>query len=332
MLFSAVQPSGLLTIANYLGVLCHWKEMQDSYDCIYCIADLHAMTAKKKIYKKKNKNENIKTILDTLALYLACGVDPNESIVFLQSQVLEHTQLNWILNCYTNLGELFRMTQFKVKSKNENASINSGLLTYPILMASDILLYDVDKVLVGEDQKQHIELTKKIARRVNGIYSKEIFTIPSVVITKSGSRIKSLLDPTKKMSKSDFNRNSSIFMLDNIELINKKFAKAVTDSENPANISFNKQKKPGVSNLLEILSALKNIPIIELEKFFLNKTYLDLKLMICQTVKNKLLPIQEKYFLYRKDEEYLKDILFRGATKAKKRAKETIKRLFSVLN
>jgi len=306
--------------------------MQDSYQCIYCIADLHAMTAKKNIYKKKNKNGSTKTILDTLALYLACGVDPNKSIVFLQSQVLEHTQLNWILNCYTNLGDLFRMTQFKVKSKNENASINSGLLTYPILMASDILLYDVNKVLVGEDQKQHIELTKKIARRVNRIYKKEIFTIPSLIITKSGSRIKSLLDPTKKMSKSDSNRNSSIFMLDNIDLIKKKFAKAVTDSENPANISFNKKKKPGISNLLEILSAFKKIPIVELEKFFLNKTYLDLKLMIFQTVKKKLVPIQEKYFLYRRDEVYLRDILFKGAIKATKKAKETIERLFNLFN
>jgi len=331
-LFSAIQPSGLLTIANYLGVLCHWEKMQDSYKCIYCIADLHAMTVKKKIYKKKNKNGNVKIILDTLALYLACGVDPKKSTVFLQSQVLEHTQLNWILNCYTNIGELFRMTQFKVKSKYKNTSINSGLLTYPILMASDILLYDVNKVLVGEDQKQHIELTKKIARRVNGIYNEEIFTIPSLFINKSGSRIKSLLDPTKKMSKSDCNKNSSVFMLDDMDLINKKFAKAVTDSENPANISFNKQKKPGVSNLLEILSAFKKIPITELEQFFLNKTYSDLKLMIIQTVKKKLKPIQEKYFLYRRDELYLKDILLRGALKAKKKAKKTIERLLNAYN
>jgi len=330
VLFSAIQPSGFLTIANYLGVLKSWIIVQNSYDCIYCIADLHSMT----VYNKKVKNDsNLQSkILDTIAVYLACGVNPKKSIIFVQSDVPEHAQLNWILNCYTPVGELFRMIQFKEKSKYQNISVNSGLLTYPILMAADILLYSSKKVLVGKDQKQHLELSRTIARRFNNLIGQEIFTIPESIIQKFGSTIKSLLDPTKKMSKSDKNKNSTIFLLDDSSVIHKKIMKSVTDSEKPAKIFYDKQKKPGISNLLEILAVTEDTSVLELEKNFYNKTYKDLKEKLSTSIVKMLCPIQDKFFLYRKDEVKLKNILKEGAQKAKKRAKIIIKKVMNSIN
>ena len=234
ILFSAVQPSGNLSIGNYIGTMRHWSKFQDKYECLYCIADLHALTTLNNNFSLRN------SVLDTLALYLACGVNPNKSILFVQSHVYEHSQLNWILSCFTQFGELSRMTQFKSKKKvkkNYINNINIGLFNYPVLMSSDILLYQTNLVPVGKDQKQHLELTRNIAKRFNILYG-DIFTIPDPLISKNGSKIMSLLDPTKKMSKSDINKNNVIFLLEDISSVFLKIKNAVTDSEIPPKIYY----------------------------------------------------------------------------------------------
>ncbi|BGI51590.1 MAG: tryptophan--tRNA ligase [Buchnera aphidicola (Ceratovacuna japonica)] len=307
-MFSAIQPTGFLTLANYLGVLKHWKIMQEKYRCIFCVADLHSLT-------NFHKNISIKkNTFDTLSFYLACGINPNKSIVFAQSHVNAHCKINWILNCFSYFGELSRMTQFKDKYKN-NVNVNIGLFNYPILMMSDILLYNSDFVFVGDDQKQHIELTKIVANRFNNLYG-NVFTIPKSIVFKRGSKIMSLNDPSKKMSKSDKNNKNSIFLLDSKLEIYNKIQSAVTDSDNPSKILYDIKKKPGVSNLLNIFSILSNNTISESEKFFHNCDYYNFKKILSNLVYRKLRILQKKYFCFRKNEKNLLKILKIGAKKA----------------
>lgn len=325
ILFSAIQPSGKLTIGNYIGTMRHWSNMQNKYECLYCIADLHALTTINK--KKKIKNE----ILDTLALYLACGVDPNKSIIFVQSQVYQHSQLNWILSCFSKFSELSRMIQFKVKRKQNSAeNSNIGLFNYPILMASDILLYQTNFVPVGKDQKQHLELTCSIANRFNLLYG-NVFTIPKPVISQNGSKIMSLLDPTKKMSKSDINKNNVIFLLEDISSIFSKIKNSITDSDNPPKIYYNTNKKLGISNLLEILSAVTNKKINILEKELNGVLYSEFKNIVSDSISKFLIKLQKSYMTYRNDECFLKKIIQNGAIKARLKSQETLKKVYSAI-
>ncbi|WP_343154197.1 tryptophan--tRNA ligase [Buchnera aphidicola] len=324
ILFSAVQPSGNLTIGNYIGTMRHWSSMQDKYECLYCIADLHALTT---INKKKIKN----SILDTLALYLACGVDPNKSIIFVQSQVHQHSQLNWVLSCFSQFNELSRMTQFKIK-KTQNCIKNSnvGLFNYPILMASDILLYQTNFVPVGKDQKQHLELTCNIANRFNLSYG-NIFTIPKPIISRNGSKIMSLLDPSKKMSKSDPNKNNVIFLLEEVSSIFFKIKHCITDSENPPKIYYNTHKKSGISNLLEILSTITNKEIKILEKELNGVLYSEFKNIVSDNLSKFLLNLQKSYVNYRNDEFFLNTIISNGAIQARLKSEETLKKVYSAI-
>lgn len=325
ILFSAVQPTGSLTIGNYLGTLCQWEKYQKEYNSIYCIADLHSITVK--INNKKLR----KNIFDTLALYLACGVNPDNSIIFIQSHIYEHAQLNWILNCYSHFGELIRMTQFKSKSKDNRNNINIGLLNYPILMASDILLYQTNFVLVGRDQKQHLELVANIARRFNNSYGKKIFSIPSILLSQQGSKIMSLLDPERKMSKSNLNQRNTIFLLEEIDSIRKKIKNAVTDSEKPARIYYDSKRKPGISNLLTVFSCLTGKTISALESEFSGNTYGEFKNILSDVLSKKIHQLQISYFKCRKDESYLEKVALNGAIRARQYAKETLKTVYHVL-
>ncbi len=327
ILFSAIQPSENLTIGNYIGTMRHWSNMQNNYECLYCIADLHALTARKKnIFLKRS-------VLDTLSFYLACGVDPKKSIIFIQSHVYQHSQLNWILNCFSQFSELFRMTQFKAKRTIENNHIkktNVGLFNYPILMAADILLYHTNFVPVGQDQKQHLELTRNIAHRFNSLYG-SIFTLPEPLISEYGSKIMSLLDPTKKMSKSDINKNNVIFLLDKIPSVILKIKNAVTDSEMPFKICYDLEKKPGISNLLEILSAVTHKDINLLSKELEGVMYSEFKSIVSEHLSHFLLTLQESYINYRYDESYLKRIAYEGAIKARLKSENILKNIHSTL-
>ncbi|URJ25044.1 tryptophan--tRNA ligase [Candidatus Blochmannia ocreatus (nom. nud.)] len=317
IVFSGTQPSGQLTIGNYIGAIRQWVKMQYNYQCIYCIADLHSITN----HDNKTPYKLYEMSLDTLALYLACGINPNNSIIFIQSHVPEHSQLNWLLTCYTYFGELQRMNQFKTKSTIQQKNhINLGLFNYPVLMASDILLYQTNFVPVGEDQKQHLELTQNIAKRFNYKYNNTIFVIPKILIPNYGARIMSLLDPYKKMSKSDHNPNNIITLLDDISIASKKIKKSITDTDNPPIIKYDLIKKPGISNLLEILSGIREQPIVYLEKIFLNKTYSQLKTAIIQAISLILTPLQDRYCIERNNEDKLYSILDAGAKKARKKA------------
>ncbi len=270
VVLSGCQPSGQLTLGNYMGALKQWVSMQDDHDCLYMIVDLHAITV------RQDPKLLAEACLDGLSLYLACGIDPQKSTLFLQSHVPEHAQLSWVLNCYAQMGELNRMTQFKDKSaKNEN-NINVGLYSYPVLQAADILLYQADKVPVGEDQKQHLELTRDIATRVNNLYG-DVFRLPDPYIPDFGARIMSLQEPEKKMSKSDNNPNNFIGLLEDPKKLAKKIKRAVTDSDEQANIYFNPTEKPGVSNLLTLLSLATGKSIKELEPEYTDKMYGHLK-------------------------------------------------------
>ena len=298
IVFSGAQPSGELTIGNYMGALRQWVNMQDDYHCIYCIVDQHAITVRQDAQKLR------KATLDTLALYLACGIDPEKSTIFVQSHVPEHAQLGWALNCYTYFGELSRMTQFKDKSARYAENINVGLFDYPVLMAADILLYQTNLVPVGEDQKQHLELSRDIAQRFNALYG-DIFKVPEPFIPKSGARVMSLLEPTKKMSKSDDNRNNVIGLLEDPKSVVKKIKRAVTDSDEPPVVRYDVQNKAGVSNLLDILSAVTGQSIPELEKQFEGKMYGHLKGEVADAVSGMLTELQERYHRFRNDEAFL---------------------------
>lgn len=324
IVFSGAQPSGELSLGNYLGALRNWVKLQDDYDCIYCIVNQHAITVRQDPEKLK------KATLDTLALYLACGIDPSKSTIFVQSQVPTHAELAWVLNCYTYFGELSRMTQFKDKSARHAENINAGLFDYPVLMAADILLYQANRVPVGDDQKQHLELTRDIASRFNVLYG-EIFKIPEPFIAQAGARVMSLQDPSKKMSKSDENRNNVIGLLENPKDVEKKIKRAVTDSDDPPIVRYDVKNKAGVSNLLDILTGITGTPIAELEQQFEGKMYGHLKTEVATQVSAMLAQLQERYYQYRNDEDILFDIMHDGAKKATARSQATLNQVYDAI-
>lgn len=324
IVFSGAQPSGELTIGNYMGALRQWVQMQDEYDCIYCIVDQHAITV------RQDAQQLRKATLDTLALYLACGIDPEKSTIFVQSHVPEHAQLGWVLNCYTYFGELSRMTQFKDKSARYAENINAGLFDYPVLMAADILLYQTTQVPVGEDQKQHLELSRDVAARFNALYG-DIFKVPEPFIPKSGARVMSLLEPTKKMSKSDDNRNNVIGLLEDPKSVVKKIKRAVTDSDEPAVVRYDVVNKAGVSNLLDILAGVTGKTIPELEQEFEGKMYGHLKGAVADAVSGMLTELQERYNRFRNDEAFLQRVMRDGAQKARVRAQDTVKKVYDAI-
>jgi len=318
-IFSGVQPSGNLTIGNYLGAIKNWIPMQDEFECLYCVVDLHTLTVRQKPADLRQRSLNL------LALYMACGLDPQKSILFMQSHVSAHAELAWVLNCYTYMGELNRMTQFKDKSLKHGDNINAGLLTYPVLMAADILLYQADLVPIGQDQKQHLEITRDIAERFNGIYG-DTFTIPEAYIPKIGAKIMSLQEPEKKMSKSDENENAYVFILDSEDAILRKFKRAVTDSERE--IRYDEVNKPGVSNLISIYSAVTNKNFGDIEKEFEGRTYGDLKEVVGQSVTEVLKPIQNKYNEFSSNKDYLNSILKENSEKAAYMARKTLSKVY----
>ncbi|MBI0102548.1 tryptophan--tRNA ligase [Gilliamella sp. W8145] len=324
IVFSGAQPSGELTLGNYLGALKNWVSLQNEYDCVYCIVNQHAITV------RQDPNKLRKATLDTLALYLACGIDPQKSTIFVQSHVPAHAELGWALNCYTYFGELSRMTQFKDKSSRHSENINAGLFDYPVLMAADILLYQANLVPVGDDQKQHLELSRDIAIRFNALYG-DIFTVPEPFIAKVGARVMSLQDPSKKMSKSDENRNNVIGLLENPKDVEKKIKRAMTDSDEPPVVRYDLKNKAGVSNLLDILTGITGKPIAELEKEFEGKMYGHLKTEVANQVIDMLTGLQAKYHQYRDDENYLLKIMQEGAQKARAKAEPTLKKVYDAI-
>ncbi|RWR14522.1 tryptophan--tRNA ligase [Siminovitchia fortis] len=315
-IFSGIQPSGVITLGNYVGAIRQFIELQHEYDCYFCVVDQHAITV------PQDPIELRKNIRGLAALYVAAGLDRKKATLFIQSEVPAHAQASWMLQCISYIGELERMTQFKDKSTGKEA-VSAGLLTYPPLMAADILLYEADLVPVGEDQKQHLELTRDLAERFNRKY-REIFTIPDVRIPKVGARIMSLQEPTKKMSKSDSNQKAFITLLDTPKQIEKKIKSAVTDSEGI--IKFDRENKPGVSNLLSIYSILGGKTIEELEAQYDGKGYGDFKADLAEVVVKTILPIQERYYELVESKE-LDDILDEGAEKAKQQANRMLRKM-----
>ncbi len=324
IVLSGCQPSGQLTIGNYMGALKQWVSMQEDHDCLYMLVDLHAITVRQEPAALNA------ACLDGLALYLACGIDPQKSTLFVQSQVPEHAQLAWVLNCYAQMGELNRMTQFKDKSARNVNNINVGLYSYPVLQAADILLYQANQVPVGEDQKQHLELTRDIATRMNNLYG-EIFTLPEPFIPEFGARVMSLQEPDKKMSKSDTNPNNFVGLLEDPKKITKKIKRAVTDSDEQARIYYDVNEKPGVSNLLSLLSCATGQPIAELVPQYEDKMYGHLKGDVAEAVVSLLTPIQQRYQEIRHDRSYLDEVMKKGAEKARARAAKTLANTYEAL-
>ncbi len=324
IVLSGVQPSGELSIGNYMGALRQWESMQDDYDCQYCVVDLHAITV------RQDPKVLYEATLDALATCLAVGVTPEKSTLFVQSHVPEHAQLGWILNCYTQMGELNRMTQFKDKSKRYSENINAGLFSYPVLMAADILLYQAEQIPVGNDQKQHLELARDIATRFNNAYG-ETFVVPEPYIPPVGARVMSLQDPLKKMSKSDDNRNNVIGLLEDPKSIVKKIKRAMTDSEEPPRILFDIAEKPGVSNLLGIMSGVTGKSIKEIEAEYTDKMYGHLKKDTAEAVVAMLEPMQVRYKAFREDRAYLDSVMKMGADKASERAAVTLKKVYEAV-
>lgn len=318
VIFSGVQPSGKLTLGNYLGALRNFGKFQDEYDCYYSIVDLHAITVPQ---EAKNLRANT---LEILAQYLACGLDPEKSTIFIQSHVSAHTELMWILNTMTYMGELSRMTQFKDKSQKSEANLNAGLFTYPVLMAADILLYQTDLVPVGEDQKQHLELARDLAARFNNRYS-PTFEIPEGYIPKEVGRVMSLQEPTKKMSKSDSNENAFILLADDPDTIRRKIKRSVTDSEGVVRYC---DEQPGIKNLIDIYTQLGNKTIDEVVSMYEGKGYGEFKADVAEVIVEALSPIREKYLELLKDKEYLEKVYAMGAAKAEKQARKTLRKVY----
>ncbi len=310
---SCIQPSGMLTLGNYLGALKNWVAMQEEFDCTFAVADLHAITVRQEPSKLRSQ------IYSTYALLLALGIDPEKHTLFIQSHVPEHACLSWLLSCNTQFGEMSRMTQFKDKSAKHANNVNVGLFSYPVLMAADILLYKPDLVPVGADQKQHLEIARDIAIRFNNLYG-DVFTVPDAYIPKTGARVMSLQDPTKKMSKSDDNLNSWVAILDSKDDIIRKFKRAVTDSE--ACVRFS-DDKPGISNLMTIYSAITEKSIADIEKEFEGKGYGDFKLAVGESVADALAPIKTAYDEIIKDKKALEVLYKQGAEKAEYVARKT---------
>lgn len=317
VIFSGIQPSGNLTLGNYLGSLKNWVKLQDQYDCYYCIVDLHAITV------KQVPGDLRRRTLELLAIYIAAGIDPNKNTIFIQSHVPAHSEASWLLTCNTYMGELSRMTQFKDKSQRYGESISAGLLAYPALMAADILLYNTDLVPVGSDQKQHLELTRDIATRFNSAYS-PTFKLPEPYIAKSGAKIMDLQEPTKKMSKSSDNPNSMILLMDSPEIIKKKIARAVTDTIGIVNYCV---EQPGVKNLIDILCALKGYAPEQVVKDFEGKGYADLKTTVSDAIIEELEPLQNKVTTLLADKKTLEEIYTEGAKKANYVATKTLRKM-----
>ncbi|MGL4571682.1 MAG: tryptophan--tRNA ligase [Clostridium sp.] len=317
IIFSGIQPSGDLTLGNYLGAIKNWVKLQDEYDCYFCVVDLHGITVPQKPADLRRRT------LEVLSIYLACGIDHEKNTLFIQSHVPAHSECAWLLSCNSYMGELSRMTQFKDKSKKAGNSVGTGLLTYPVLMASDILLYQTDLVPVGKDQIQHLELTRDLAIRFNNAYS-PTFNIPEGYVPKTGAKIMSLQEPTKKMSKSDENQNSFILIMDPPEVIRKKVSRAVTDSLGIINYT---DEQPGVMNLINILSAIKNETPEDLVKSYEGKGYADLKADVADTIIAELEPIQEKVKNLLKDKKALETIYKEGANKANYVANKTLRKM-----
>jgi len=315
--FSGVQPTGNLHIGNYLGALKQFVELQDDHESLYCVVDLHSITVPQDPKELRSHN------LDIAALYMAVGIDPKKSIIFLQSEVPAHTELSWILTCSSYTGELSRMTQFKDKSRGRE-SAPTGLFTYPVLMAADILLYDTDIVPVGNDQKQHIELTRDLAIRINNRFDKKVFVVPEGRYMKAGARVMSLDEPTSKMSKSAENPHSRISLLDDDAKIKKSIMRATTDSE--AIVRFDIENKPGISNLLSIYSAFSGKPIPEIEKDYEGRGYGDFKKDLVEVTIDAIRPLRERFNEIRKSQELL-DALNEGSERANAIAERTMKRV-----
>ncbi len=317
-IFSGVQPSGILTLGNYLGAIKNWVTLQEDYDCLYCVVDLHAITVRQVPADLRRRT------LEGLALYIACGIDPEKSIMFVQSHVPAHAELAWTLGCYTGFGELSRMTQFKDKSAKHADNINSGLFTYPVLMAADILLYQTDIVPVGLDQKQHLELSRDIAGRFNGIYG-DVFKIPEPYIVKTGMKINSLTEPTKKMSKSDPNTSSYVAIIESRDDTIRKIKRAVTDSEAVVKYA---EGKDGINNLMTIYSSFTGKDFDAIEKEFEGKGYGDFKAAVGETVADGLENVRNEYARLVKDKAYLEGIMKDGAEKASYLARKTLSKVY----
>ena len=316
-IFSGIQPSGNLTLGNYLGAVKNWVALQEEYNCYYCVVDLHAITV------RQDPAALRKRTLDVMSILIASGIDPKENVLYMQSHVSAHAELAWILNCFTYMGELSRMTQFKEKSARAGDNINAGLFTYPALMAADILLYQADLVPVGIDQKQHLELTRDIAIRFNNIYG-DVFTVPEPYIPKEGAKIMSLQEPEKKMSKSDENENSFIALLDPPDVIARKLKRAVTDSDGEIRFA---EEKPGVSNLLTIYSAVTGKTVAESEKEFAGQGYGTLKQAVADAVIAELEPLQKRYAEVRGDKAFLEGVMTENAERAFCAARKTLSKV-----
>ena len=318
IILSGMQPSGDLMIGHLTGALNQWKSMQEEYNCYFMIADLHTLTVRQEAKVLREKT------LDTIAMYIAGGINPELSTLFVQSHNPFHSQLQWILNCFTGFGECSKMTQFKDKSQVHNENVNVGLFTYPVLQAADILLYQADLVPVGEDQRQHLELTRNIAQRFNHYYS-ETFKVPEAYIPNVGAKILALQDPTKKMSKSDENQKNTIFLTDTNEQITNKIKRAVTDSGSEIKIADN---KPGITNLLTLYSiATNNKPLKEVEELFMNSSYGELKSAVAEKIVEYISPIRNKFFDLKKNKDYLMQLVTDGAEKSSNIALKTLRKV-----
>lgn len=318
VIFSGMQPSGSLTLGNYLGALKNWVNLQNEYDCYYCVVNMHAITV------PKQPKDLRKNTLEVLANYIAAGLDPELVTLFIQSHVSAHAELSWILNCFTYYGELGRMTQFKDKSKKiDNNAITAGLFTYPTLMVADILLYQADLVPVGEDQRQHLELTRDVAQRFNNRFS-ETFKVPEPFISKEGAKIMSLQEPGSKMSKSDTNDNSYILLMDEPDVIRRKLKRAVTDSIGI--VGYN-DEQPGVKNLINIYSKISNKTTEEIVSNYEGKGYAQFKDDVAETIIGELKPIQDKIDYLLKNKDYLEKIYIMGAEKAEEKARKTLRKV-----
>ncbi len=315
--FSGMQATGTLQLGNYLGALKNWLDLEDEYECFYCVVDLHSITVRQNPAELRKKARNV------LTLYIAAGLDPEKNCIYYQSHVPAHAELSWILNCFTYMGELNRMTQFKDKAAKNSDNINAGLFTYPVLMAADILLFQSDVVPVGSDQKQHLEITRDIAERFNGIYG-DVFTIPEGYYGKAGARIMSLQEPNKKMSKSDENPNASIYLTDDRDTIIRKFKRAVTDSDNEIRYA---EDKPGISNLIDIYGAVTGKSIEEIEKEFASSGYGDFKVAVGESVADMLDPVLKRYNELSMDKAYIDNVIKSNGEKANYYANKTLRKV-----
>ncbi len=317
VLFSGMQATGNLTLGNYLGALRNWVKLSDEYECFYSVVDMHSITVRQDPATLRKRARSL------LILYIAAGLDPEKNCIYYQSHVSAHAELAWILDCYTYVGELNRMTQFKDKSAKHQDNINAGLFTYPVLMAADILLYQADVVPVGQDQSQHLELTRTIAERFNNLYG-DVFTIPEIYLGKQGAKIMSLQDPAKKMSKSDENPNASVYLMDDPDTIIRKFKRAVTDSGNEIRY---REEQPGISNLIDIYGACTGKTPAEVEKEYDGKGYGEFKMAVGEAVVDILRPLQEEAARLEKDKSYVDKIINDNAEKAGYYANKTLRKV-----